>query len=242
MGFWEVGFWEKRRQRAAARAAQHTAETHRATDANWQSERAQLVDMIRDAEQFTGVTRSETPDLTVQLTKDERVLGVLQGCALVEPRRAPGHYSGGYQGFSFKIAKGVRYHVGGSRGTYVQADEQPAVIDQGVITITTRRVIFQGTKQAREWSFAKLLGVQHDPVRPWTAISVSNRQKVSGFLYDHDHTEDIRFRLALALAIFNDDRGALVADLKRQLAEHDAERPSGPAALPGAGDTGLSAS
>ncbi|MEX1007063.1 MAG: hypothetical protein WD271_04370 [Acidimicrobiia bacterium] len=236
-----MGFWERRRQRAATRAAQQTAAARRATDANWQSERAQLVDMIRDADQFNGFTRAEAPDLTVQLTKDERVLGVLQGCALLEPRRAPGHYSGGYQGFSFKIAKGVRYHVGGSRGTFVPGDEQPTVIDQGVITITTRRVIFQGAKQAREWSFAKLLGVQHDPVRPWTAISVSNRQKVSGFLYDRDHTEDIRFRLTLALAIFNDGRGALAADLKRQLAEHDAERSSGPAALPGAADRGLSA-
>ncbi len=238
-----MGFWERRRQRAAARAARTDGgSAARATEATWQSERAQLVDMIRDAEQFTGVTRAEAPDVTVELTKDERVLGMLQGCALVEPRRAPGHYSGGYQGFSFKIAKGVRYHVGGSRGTYVQGDEQPTVIDQGVITITTRRVIFQGSKEAREWSFAKLLGVHHDPVRPWTAISVSNRQKVSGFLYDHDHTEDIRFRLALALAIFNDDRAALVADLKRQLAEHDAERPAGQAALPGAGEAGLSAS
>jgi hypothetical protein len=177
----------------------------------------------------------------VQLTKDERVLGVLQGCALVEPRRAPGHYAGGYQGFSFKIAKGVRYHVGGSRGTYVQGDEQPTVIDRGAVTITTRRVIFEGTKQAREWSFEKLLGVQHDPVRPWTAISVSNRQKVSGFLYHNEHAEDIRFRLALALAVFNDDRGALVADLERQLAEHDAERPTPPTPLPAAGDTELSA-
>lgn len=236
-----MGFWERHRRRAAAQAAQRAAEARRVADATWQSERAQLVDMIRDAEHFNGVTHAEEPDLTVQLTKDERVLGVLQGCALVEPRRAPGHYAGGYQGFSFKIAKGVRYHVGGSRGTFVPGDEQPTVIDQGVITITTRRVIFQGAKQAREWSFARLLGIQHDPARPWTAISVSNRQRVSGFLYDHDHTEDIRFRLALALAIFNDDRAALVADLKRQLAEHDAEHASGPAAVPGAGDAGSSA-
>jgi hypothetical protein len=236
-----MGFWERRRQRAAARAQQRNTDAQRATDANWQSQRAQLVDMIRDAKQFGGFTRAEAPDLTVQLTKDERVLRVLQGCALVEPRRAPGHYSGGYQGFSFKIAKGVRYHVGGSRGTFVPGDEEPTVIDQGVVTITTRRVIFQGSKQAREWSFAKLLGVQHDPTRPWTAISVSNRQKVSGFLYDHEHTADIRFRLTLALAIFNNDRAALVADLKRQLAENDVEHPGGPAALPGAGDRELSA-
>jgi hypothetical protein len=235
-----MGFWERRRQRAAAVAAQRDADAQRVADVNWQSQRAQLVDMIRDAQHDDGFTRAEVPDLTVQLTKDERVLRILQGCALVEPRRAPGHYSGGYQGFSFKIAKGVRYHVGGSRGTFVPGEEEPTVVDHGVVTITTRRVIFQGSKQAREWSFARLLGVQHDPARPWTAISVSNRQKVSGFLYDHEHAADIRFRLALALAIFNDNRATLVADLTRQLAEHDAERPSRPAALPGGDDRELS--
>lgn len=228
-----MGFFERRRQRAAAHDAQQVATAERAADTIWESERTQLVDMVHDAEQYTGVTRAEAPELTVQLAKNERVLTVLQGCSLVEPRRAPGHYSGGYQGFSFKIAKGVRYHVGGSSGTYVQGDELPTVIDKGAITITTRRVIFQGTKQAREWSFSKLLGVQHDPVRPWTAISVSNRQKVSGFLYDQEQTADIRFRLSLGLAIFNDDRGSLVADLQRQLAEHDADRPPSAAALPG---------
>ncbi len=231
-----MGFFERRRQRAEAHDAEQVANAQRAADAIWQSERTQLVDMVHDAEQYTGVTRAEAPELTVQLTKDERVLSVLRGCALVEPRRAAGHYSGGYQGFSFKIAKGVRYHVGGTRGTYVQGDELPTVIDQGAITITTRRVIFQGAKQAREWSFSKLLGLQHDPVRPWTAISVSNRQKVSGFLYDHEHTADIRFRLSLGLAIFNDDRGSLVADLQHQLAEHDADRPPEPAAGPGPPD------
>ena len=231
-----MGFFERRRQRAAARASEQRATVQREADATWQSERAQLVAMIDEAANYVGVTRVEAPDLTVQLAKDERVLGVVQGCSLVEPRRSPGHYAGGYQGFSFKIAKGVRYHVGGTRGTYVPGDELPTVIDQGTIIITTKRVIFQGTKQAREWSFSKLLGVQHDAARPWTAISVSNRQKVSGFLYDHEHTADIRFRLTLALAIFNDDRGTLVADLKRQLAEHDAERPPAAVALPAPGD------
>jgi ABC-type transport system substrate-binding protein len=99
-----------------------------------------------------------------------------------------------------------------------------------------RETALPGREAVSEWSFSKILGVQHDPTRPWTAISVSNRQKVSGFLYDHEHTADIRFRLALALAIFNDDRPSLVADLQRQLAEHDPEHPPEPAAVPGPGD------
>ena len=203
-----MGFLEKRRAHKAEEAAQREAAQRSAAYSAWYEERTQLAKMVDDASTFRGVPRAEAPDLEVQLRKDERVLGVLRGCSLIEPRRGPGHYQGGYQGFSFKVTKGIRYHVGGSRGTFVQGDERPTPIDDGTITITTQRVIFQGMKQAREWAFAKLLGMQHDPKLPWTALQVSNRQKVSGFLYDNEHAADIRFRLTLALAIYKRRHGS----------------------------------
>jgi hypothetical protein len=150
---------------------------------------------------------------------------------LTETRRAPGHYQGGYQGFSFRIAKGVRYHVGGTRGTYTPGEERPTAIDNGTASITTQRVLFQGAKQAREWAFSKLIGVQNDPKLSWTSIQVSNRQKTSGIIYGDDIAQVFRFRLALALAIYNDERNLLVADLERQLAEHDGARPGGVAEI-----------
>jgi hypothetical protein len=226
-----MGLLDKHRARVAEEAARREATQRSAAYATWYSERQQIAGMIEDASNVRGVTRADAPDLSLQLKKGETVLGVLRGCSLIEPRRGPGHYQGGYQGFSFKVTKGVRYHVGGSRGTFVQGDERPTPIDAGTVTITTQRVVFQGEKQAREWAFSKLLGVQHDPKLPWTAIQVSNRQKVSGFFYDDEHAVDIRFRLTLALAIFNDDTDALVADLKRQLSEHDAAMPPLPDGL-----------
>jgi len=151
------------------------------------------------------------------------------GAALVEPRRAPGHYTGGYSGFSFRVAKGVRYHVGGTRGTWAPGPESTTPIDRGTLTITDRRLVFRGLKQAREWAFTKMLGYHHDEHEPVTFVQVSNRQKVSGFAYDVAHVPLVRFSFALALAHYH---GA-VADLRRQveeeLREHEAEKPAPPA-------------
>lgn len=224
-----MGFLENRRRKAEQhRAAEEQARAEQAYRA-WYSGYEQLANFVEEARSFDGL--DSVPEATVVLKKGERVFLVAAGAHLIEPRRAPGHYVGGYQGVSFKVVKGVRYHVGGSRGTYVQGEERPTPIDEGMLTITNQRVVFQGMKQAREWSYAKLLGIQHDPQLPWTAVQVSNRQKVSGFLYDEDSAALVRFRLSLAVAHFNGDVELLGAEVERQLAEHRGERPSLPRPL-----------
>lgn len=223
-----MGFLENRRRRKAERLAQGAAAAQQRAVAAWEAERTELDDQLSTARTFKGATSAEAPEISVALKKGERAVAVLGGCALIESRRAPGHYAGGYSGFSFKIAKGVRYHTGGSRGTYVPGDEQPTAMDVGTVTVTNQRVVFQGSKQAREWSYSKLIGIQHDPQRPWTAIQVSNRQKVSGFFYDDEHTAEVRFRLALGVALFNDATDELAASLERELREHGAARPAPP--------------
>jgi hypothetical protein len=147
---------------------------------------------------------------------------------LVETRRGAGHYVGGYSGFSFRVAKGVRYHVGGTRGQYQAGAEQPTVIDTGTATITDQRVVFQGAKQTREWAFTKLLGYQHFDAPPWTAIQVSNRQKTSGVLCDGDTAENFQFRLALALAHYRGEGPTFVGQLEGQVRDHEASRPIEP--------------
>jgi hypothetical protein len=197
--------------------------------AAWQEDEAGLQELLRLAREFSGITTSFEARIPVVLRRDEHVLYVLEGAQLVEWKRLPGHWVGGYSGFSFRIAKGVRYHVGGTRGHYEQGEERPAPIDMGTITITDQRVVFQGLKQAREWPYSKLLGYQHDPKIPMTSLQVSNRQKVSGFLYDGEHAESIHFRLALAIAHYQGTTGELVSSLEQQLATHEAAKPVPPA-------------
>src|ERR1700682_5764264 len=122
----------------------------------WQQEDSELRAMLDEA-RSQGVRAG----LGLALKKGESAFQVLEGSALIEPRRLPGHWEGRSQGFSFKVAKGVRYRVGTSKGHYVQGDEVPTPIDTGTLTITDQRVVFQGTKATREWAFSKLLGVQH---------------------------------------------------------------------------------
>lgn len=155
------------------------------------------------------------------------------GAVLVEPRRQLGHYEGGYSGFSFKVVAGVRYHVGGSRGTYVPGPEVATVIDTGAITITNQRVAFRGSKHTREWSFSKMIGWTHDDPHPITYLQVSNREKTSGFGYEPTHAPLVRFRFAWALALFNASTDDLRSKLEAELDAHQALRPPGPKALPG---------
>jgi hypothetical protein len=65
----------------------------------------------------------------------------------------------GSSGFSFRIAKGVRYRVGSSRGHMVVLGSHIAVDDSGFLTITSRRAVFTGVRRSLEMPYTKLLSL-----------------------------------------------------------------------------------
>jgi hypothetical protein len=175
-------------------------------------------------------------DVGIVPKRGERAYLVLTGASLIEPRRLPGHWAGATQGVSFHIARGVSYRVGGSRGHYEQGAEEPTAIDEGTVLISDQRAVFAGTTASREWLYAKVIGFHHDDHLPWTAIQVSNRQKVSGFRYPAEQATDVRFRLELALANFSGSHQQFAASIDAQVAEAVAAEPDHPAeTLPPAG-------
>lgn len=215
----------KRRAEEARRRAALEQEASAKALEQWESEAAELREMLDVARSFEGLSQTEF-DGPVRLKKGERLFMGLSGAALVEPRRGAGHYEAAYSGFSFRVAKGIRYHIGGSRGHYVANPETPTAVDSGIAVVTDQRVMFHGNKLAREWRFSKLLVCTHDANQPWTSFSVSNRQKVSGILYDRESCSTVRFRMELALAHFNGTVAAFVSNLQQQLHEHEQSRPS----------------
>ena len=94
----------------------------------------------------------------------ELAYAVLQGASLIEPRRLPGEWHGRNQGVSIPVYKGVRYRVGGTKGTFQQGAEVPTPIDTGTVLISDQRVVFAGDKASREWLYPKLIGFRHDPL------------------------------------------------------------------------------
>lgn len=86
--------------------------------------------------------------------------------------------------------------------------------------------MFLGAKRTIEWAFSRLIAIQHYQNRPWTAIQVANRQKVTGITYDAANEHNLRLRLEAALALFNGERAELEAQLHEALSAHDAARPA----------------
>ncbi|HVM58454.1 MAG TPA: hypothetical protein VMT74_13400 [Gaiellaceae bacterium] len=88
-------------------------------------------------------------------------------------------WRGGSQGVSFRIAKGVRYRVGATRGHIVTVGTQLQVADTGVLAITSQRIAYLGSRKTLDMPFSKLMGMElySDGVR----LSLSNRQSAPLF-------------------------------------------------------------
>jgi hypothetical protein len=220
---------ERARIDAARREAarQERIAAARARLAEWQEAENELEAMLNTARNVKNLKLDDTP---LALNADETAYLVIRGASLIEPRRLPGHWEGTSQAISFRVpgTKSMRYRIGGNRGTFIQGDEVPQAIDTGTVTVTDQRVVFQGSRQAREWAFKKILGFQHNDEPSWTTISVSNRQKVSGFMYTEQAEESVRFWLTLAIAQFHGRLTEVVTDLEQQIEEHRRVRPALP--------------
>ena len=209
-------------------------------DAQAHQEWATQVDHLKQLADLAHCWTGDPVPLDVGIVpkRGERAYLVLTDASLIEPKRLPGHWVGATQGVSFHLARGVSYRVGGTRGRYEQGDEEPTAIDRGTVLISDQRAVFAGTKASREWLYAKVIGFHHDDHLPWSAIQVSNRQKVSGFRYPEERATEVRFRLELALASFSGTREQFAASIDAQLTEAVAAEPEQPApatALPPAG-------
>ena len=166
----------KESREAAREVRAHAEVVQRVGDLSLAATRA------HEAYEAAQLSTSESRVQGVQLKKGEVAYLVLSGAGLVEPRRGPTQWVGGSQGVSFRIAKGMRYHVGGTRGHVVQGEERPTVIDTGLGVITNQRITFIGGKRSAEWAFAKLLGFSLE-LDSMAIFNVSNRQKASGLAY-----------------------------------------------------------
>jgi len=101
-----------------------------------------------------------------------------------ETGRTASQYVGGSTGVSVPIGGGIRFRVGAMKGQVVPGIELQVDKDQGVVMLTTERLIFSGPMHSREWNFDKLLHLSTTDDDSDYFISVSNRQKSSGVRFD----------------------------------------------------------
>ena len=211
--------------------AKKAAEQYREALAQWQTLRDGYSNLLEVAQQFQGEATDE-----IMVKPGEALFYKVTNTSLIEERRGPGHYQGGSTGFSIPVATigghALRYHIGASRGTYVQGAPIMTGVDAGTTFITNQRVIFEGAKQTRECLFAKLIGVTHDDAGGETTISVSNRQKPTTIHYGPELAGNFDFRLELALAHYKGTLDEFVSQVRTELAQIEAAQPPAPVVPP----------
>lgn len=215
---------EKKAQEAAETAAKEAAAKKAAALQEWTAEvqELQFLLSVASGKSSPGVT-------TLILKKDEVGVAQITNVGLIEDRKGAGQWKGSSQGVSFPIGhiagRPVRYRVGQTRGHYVQGAPVPTAVDSGTLTITSQRIVFQGSKKSAECAFAKLLGIQHGA--GGLTISVSNRQKPTVVHFGERLDQWVTNRLTIAMALFNGDAAASVSQLQEQIAELENQKPPG---------------
>lgn len=89
-------------------------------------------------------------------------------------------FQGGSRGVSFRVAKGVRFSTGAFRGHMVVTGTSLEPADEGVLSITDRRLVFQGSRKVQESRYDKLVGLEVflDALQ----VAVTNRQTPSLYM------------------------------------------------------------
>jgi hypothetical protein len=135
------------------------------------------------------------------LKRDEVVYARVVGVGFIEPKRLPSQWQGGSRGVSFRVAKGVRYRVGATRGHVVPGEEVNQITDRGEYLVTSQRAAFRGEKRTTEWLYSKLIGfsVEGDGQ---AVFSVQNRTKTTGVMYGPEYEGELDGILLGAIARF----------------------------------------
>ncbi|MEY2420006.1 MAG: hypothetical protein QOI95_73 [Acidimicrobiaceae bacterium] len=182
----------------------------------WTADVKTLNDEI-DLASTIGWGPSDAAEHGVILKRSETYVGTLTGVSLIQPRVGPSHSRTNYGGVSYQLTSRTRLRTGQYRTTHTPGVESPTLVDDGAVSLTSQRVIFQGANRSIEWQFSRLLGYTHSASDPSTFIQVSNRQRTSGVLYDWTTADWFRFRLGWAISIFNNDLPSLETSLRREL-------------------------
>ncbi len=147
---------------------------------DWQSE----IDILNSAlDIFTNAAKGEEPE-DHQLVQKKGELVLWTGQAIFhEAGRTPSTYKGGSAGVSIPVVAGVRLRVGQFSGQIVPGEQVQIDKEQGLVKLTNQRLIFAGSYNTTEWSFAKMLSAARNEAGNDFIIGVSNRKKSSGLKF-----------------------------------------------------------
>lgn len=214
-----MGLFERLRESKADRATRRAARDYSRQVDEWLG-RVGFVARRSLAAHENSTGPASSP---VQLAAGEHLLMWWNGATLIAPRNAR---VTNWTSASHRVGERTTVRAGTARTT--STVDQPTPIDRGSLTITDQRVVFLGATRTVDWQFRRLIGVSHDPQCRWTALHVSNRQRLHGFGYPRAHADDVDFYLSLAMAKFSGEGEPFAAALDAEFEQLVARPPEAP--------------
>jgi hypothetical protein len=205
-------------RRAAKRAqAQFELETYQ-----WQSE----LDLLNTAlDIFTNAAKGDEPE-DHQLVQKKGELVLWTGQAIFhEAGRTPSTFKGGSAGVSIPVVAGVRVRVGQFSGTVIPGAEMQIDKEAGLVKLTNQRLIFAGSLNTTEWSFAKMLSAARNEEGNDFIIGVSNRKKTSGLKFSASDGKAFARLFALALYAYENGIPETIKEIKSEITRRNKEKP-----------------
>jgi hypothetical protein len=205
-------------RRAAKRAqAQFELETYQ-----WQSE----LDLLNTAlDIFTNAAKGDEPE-DHQLVQKKGELVLWTGQAIFhEAGRTPSTFKGGSAGVSIPVVAGVRLRVGQFSGTVIPGQEMQIDKEAGLVKLTNQRLIFAGSLNTTEWSFAKMLSAARNEEGNDFIIGVSNRKKTSGLKFSAADGKAFARLFALALYAYENGIPETIKEIKSEITRRNKEKP-----------------
>jgi len=129
---------------------------------------------LREGQISVNLIGAEPP---VVLKRGEELRVVLPNISLIEPRSVRTGRAF-YGGPSIRVAKGIRLRTGMVKGRG-ESHEELRNIDQGILTLTTKRLIFSGEKNSLTIALTKIVSME--PFKDGVAIRREDRQKTQYF-------------------------------------------------------------
>jgi hypothetical protein len=205
-------------RRAAKRAqAQFELETYQ-----WQSE----LDLLNTAlDIFTNAAKGDEPE-DHQLVQKKGELVLWTGQAIFhEAGRTPSTFKGGSAGVSIPVVAGVRLRVGQFSGSVIPGQEMQIDKEAGLVKLTNQRLIFAGSLNTNEWSFAKMLSAARNEEGNDFIIGVSNRKKTSGLKFTDSDGKAFARLFALALYAYENGIPETIKEIKSEITRRNQEKP-----------------
>ena len=214
-----MGFIADFKARRAAKwaQAQFELETYQ-----WQSE----LDLLNTAlDIFTNAAKGDEPE-DHQLVQKKGELVLWTGQAIFhEAGRTPSTYRGGSAGVSIPVVAGVRVRVGQFSGTVIPGAEMQIDKEAGLVKLTNQRLIFAGSLNTTEWSFAKMLSAARNEEGNDFIIGVSNRKKTSGLKFSAADGKAFARLFALALYAYENGIPETIKEIKSEITRRNKEKP-----------------